>query len=113
MVGATIIGTATIKASALCFNNGVRDWFTFEYKGKSCGQVMFETKFTPAGGAKAAAGGAASHMLPATAAVGVSYMPVGAPVIYQQQPQYPQMQPPPAYPPAGYPPAGYPPQPYP
>lgn len=53
-IGATLIGQATIKASSLCINNGVRDWFTFEYKGRSVGRVLLETKFTPVGGAKAA-----------------------------------------------------------
>ena len=37
VIGAKLIGEATIKASSLCFNNGVRDWFTFEYEGKSVG----------------------------------------------------------------------------
>ena len=36
-IGATLIGSANIKASSLIINNGVRDWFTFEYKGKSIG----------------------------------------------------------------------------
>ncbi len=27
--GARLIGTLTIKASALCINNGVREWFDF------------------------------------------------------------------------------------
>lgn len=53
-IGATLIGSATIKASSLCFNNGVRDWFTFDYKGRSVGQILLETKFTPSGGAKTA-----------------------------------------------------------
>lgn len=33
VVGATEIGSAIIKASSLCINNGVRDWFTFNYQG--------------------------------------------------------------------------------
>jgi len=48
-IGATMIGQANIKASALCYNNGIRDWFTFEYLGKSVGQILLETKFTPSG----------------------------------------------------------------
>ena len=36
-IGSTLIGQATIKASSLVINNGVRDWFTVDYKGKSAG----------------------------------------------------------------------------
>ena len=31
VVGATEIGSAIIKASSFCINNGVRDWFTFTH----------------------------------------------------------------------------------
>ena len=37
VLSATLIGEATIKASSFCINNGVRDWFTFSFKGKSVG----------------------------------------------------------------------------
>lgn len=112
-VGATIIGAATIKASALCYNNGVRDWFTIEYKGRSCGQILLETKLTPAGGAKAAGTTGATHMLPATAVGAVGYQMVGMPMAVPVQAYppagfgYPQAAP--QYP--GYPPQGYPQQP--
>ena len=49
-VGATIIGQATIKASSLCINGGVRDWFTVDFRGRSAGQILIESKFTPKGG---------------------------------------------------------------
>ncbi len=52
--GATLIGAATIKASSFCINNGVRDWFTFEFKGRSVGQILMASKFTPAGASLAA-----------------------------------------------------------
>ena len=114
-VGATLIGGATIKASALCYNNGVRDWFTVEFKGRSAGQILLETKFTPAGGAKAAATGA-THLMPASGASAVGYQMVGVPVagaVGGYPPAaYPQM-PPAGYPPQAYPQPGYAPQPYP
>lgn len=47
VVGAKMIGSTNIKASALCFNNGVRDWFTFSYEGNSIGQILLSTKFVP------------------------------------------------------------------
>lgn len=38
VVGAKLIGQATIKASSFCINGGVRDYFTFTDKaGKSVG----------------------------------------------------------------------------
>jgi len=53
VVGAKIIGKATIKASSMCINGGVRDYFTMtDLHGKSVGQIMLETKFTPDGGQK-------------------------------------------------------------
>ncbi len=54
VVGAKEIGSTIIKASSLCINNGVRDWFTFFYEGKEVGQILMESKFTPKGGAAAA-----------------------------------------------------------
>ena len=81
-IGATLIGSATIKASALCINNGVRDWFTFEYKNRSVGQILLETKFTPAnGGAKAAGQQSGTMPLPYQQAGQISYQMVGAPVV--------------------------------
>lgn len=103
-IGATVIGTATIKASSLCFNNGVRDWFTFEYKGRSIGQILLETKFTPVGGAKAT-GTATAPTMPYQAAGVVGYTMVGGVAPPTGAVGYP----PAGYPPAGYPPAGYPP----
>ena len=50
IVGATEIGSAIIKASSFCINNGVRDWFTFNYQGEAIGQVLMESKFTAKGG---------------------------------------------------------------
>lgn len=51
-----------MKLSSLCINNGVRDWFSLDYKGKNAGQILIETKFTPAGGAKpAGVAGVAAH----------------------------------------------------
>ncbi|CDW71125.1 c2 domain containing protein [Stylonychia lemnae] len=43
------IGMSLIKMSSLCINNGVRDWFTINYKQKQAGQVLIETKYQPAG----------------------------------------------------------------
>jgi Ca2+-dependent lipid-binding protein len=38
VVGAKLIGQSTIKASSMCINGGVRDYFTFTDKaGKSVG----------------------------------------------------------------------------
>ena len=37
MMGSKLIGSANVKASAFCINNGVRDWFTFDFDGKSIG----------------------------------------------------------------------------
>ncbi len=50
VVGATEIGSAIIKASSFCINNGVRDWFTFNYQGEAIGQILMESKFTAKGG---------------------------------------------------------------
>ncbi|TNV75843.1 hypothetical protein FGO68_gene9817 [Halteria grandinella] len=36
-----------IKASALCMNNGVRDWFSLLYKQQQAGQILLETQFLP------------------------------------------------------------------
>lgn len=37
----------------MCINGGVRDYFTFTDKsGKSVGQILLETKFTPDAGQK-------------------------------------------------------------
>jgi Ca2+-dependent lipid-binding protein len=57
VVGAKFIGHATIKASALCINGGVREYFTItEKKGGSVGQVMLDTKFTADGATQKPAG---------------------------------------------------------
>ena len=89
-VGATIIGQATIKASSLCIKGGVRDWFTVDFRGRSAGQILIESKYTPKGGAM-------------TTAMPASYpMPQAPPIHYQPVTGgYPMPQP-------GYPPAGYP-----
>jgi hypothetical protein len=43
-----MIGQSTVKASAFVINNGVRDYFTItDIKGKSVGQILFETKYVP------------------------------------------------------------------
>ena len=51
VVGAKEIGSAFIKASSFCINNGVRDWFSIQYQGQEVGQILMESKFTPKGGA--------------------------------------------------------------
>ena len=108
-IGATIIGQATIKASSLCVNGGVRDWFTVDFRGRSAGQILIESKFTPKGGAI----GAMPVSYPMPQAVPMQYQPVpggypmpsmGYPPAGYPQPAYPQ-----AYPQPGYPPQ----QPYP
>ena len=42
-----LVGTATIKLSALCVNGGLDDWFALEYKGKSSGSIHLKGKFMP------------------------------------------------------------------
>ena len=37
VIGARPIGSAIIKGSSLCINNGVRDWFTIYFEDKSAG----------------------------------------------------------------------------
>ena len=37
VIGARSIGSAVIKGSSLCINNGVRDWFTIYFEDKSAG----------------------------------------------------------------------------
>jgi Ca2+-dependent lipid-binding protein len=37
LIGATEIGSAVIKASSLCINGGVREWFTFRYQNEDIG----------------------------------------------------------------------------
>lgn len=55
VIGANEIGSAIIKASSLCINGGVREWFTFQYEGKDIGQIMMESKYTPAAGSGSSA----------------------------------------------------------
>ena len=43
MIGATEIGSTIMKASQLCINNGVRDWFTFTFSGEEAARVFIET----------------------------------------------------------------------
>lgn len=50
VIGAKEIGSAMIKASSFCINNGVREWFTFIHDGKEVGQILMESKFTPKAG---------------------------------------------------------------
>eukprot|EP00347_Sterkiella_histriomuscorum_P008348 403345445 len=106
------IGMTLIKMSSLCINNGVRDWFSINYKTKSAGQVLLETRYIPSGGAGVGVG------------VGVQGMAGFQQPVYQQQPmmmpgqQFGQVPPMPQYqvPQGGYqaPPQGYyPPQQYP
>ena len=45
--GSRKIGQVVVKASSLCFNNGVREWFTITYKDKYAGKLLIETKFKP------------------------------------------------------------------
>eukprot|EP00347_Sterkiella_histriomuscorum_P015856 403355426 len=42
-----VVGVANIKVSSLCFNNGVKDWFTLDYKRKQAGQILLESRFFP------------------------------------------------------------------
>jgi Ca2+-dependent lipid-binding protein len=37
VIGAEEIGSSILKASSLCINNGVREWFTFTYQGTEAG----------------------------------------------------------------------------
>lgn len=47
VVGAKLIGSALIKASSFCINNGVREWFSINHEGEEVGQILIESKFTP------------------------------------------------------------------
>ena len=47
LIGAEMIGGGVMKASSLCINNGVRDWFPIEYDNDRVGDVLIETRFTP------------------------------------------------------------------
>ena len=77
VLSSSLIGMTKVKASSLCINNGVRDWFTVDYKGRSAGQVCLDTKFTPAGGAKAPG---ATVMPAGIPPVGMGYPVAMAPV---------------------------------
>eukprot|EP00347_Sterkiella_histriomuscorum_P004514 403360172 len=43
-----VVGSSNIKVSSLCFNNGIKDWFTLDYKRKVAGQILLESRFYPA-----------------------------------------------------------------
>ncbi len=47
VVGVRPIGDAIIKASALCINGGVREWFSLHYEGGDVGKILLETHFVP------------------------------------------------------------------
>lgn len=47
------VGAVQIKASALCVQNGIDEWFTITYKGKSAGQIHLKSQWTPSGGNQA------------------------------------------------------------
>jgi Ca2+-dependent lipid-binding protein len=55
LIGATQIGSTILKASSLCINNGVKDWFSFTFEGKEAARVFLETSFKPKGGIQQAA----------------------------------------------------------
>lgn len=89
VIGAKLIAQAVIKASALCYNNGVRDWFTVTYEGKDAGQILLETKFIPTHGAASGS----SHPIPMHQPVAPVIQP-GAILVQpvpQPMPQYPPM----------------------
>ena len=92
-IGAKMIGKSTIKASAFCINNGVREYFTVtDNYGKSVGQILFETKYVPDNKPPV------QGMMPTAVPVMVQPMMPAypAPQAYPAQP-YPGMAPP-AYP---------------
>jgi Ca2+-dependent lipid-binding protein len=81
VVGAKEIGSTLMKASQLCINNGVRDWFTFTYEGKEAARIYLETQFIPKGpssqpGAPVMRPGT-MPVMPAVGMVGV--IPMGVP----------------------------------
>lgn len=45
------VGSATVKISSFCVNNGVDEWFEIQYKGKKAGMLHLKSVWTPAGGA--------------------------------------------------------------
>lgn len=41
------VGSAKIKASSLCVQGGLDDWFAIQYKGKQSGQVHLAGTWKP------------------------------------------------------------------
>ena len=52
LVSSDAVGFVKVKMSALCFNEGVDDWFTLYYDNSSAGKIHFVTKFVPEGGSE-------------------------------------------------------------
>lgn len=50
MIGSKMIGEANLKASSLCINNGVRDWFKIYWEGKEVGLILLKSEYVPRGG---------------------------------------------------------------
>lgn len=44
-----IVGSATIKLSALCLPGGMDDWFEIQYRGKKAGMVHLRGEWHPSG----------------------------------------------------------------
>lgn len=42
-----LVGTATVKLSALCVNGGLDEWYQVQFKGKNCGSVHLRSHWTP------------------------------------------------------------------
>ena len=45
MMSTDMIGTAVIKLSSLCCNEGVDDWFLIQYKGRNAGKIHLRSRF--------------------------------------------------------------------
>ena len=40
------IGYVVLKYGALCFNNGINDWFNIFYENRLSGQIYLETRYS-------------------------------------------------------------------
>jgi hypothetical protein len=42
-----IVGSAVVKLSAMCINQGIDEWYQMQHLGKSCGTVHIRSHWTP------------------------------------------------------------------
>ena len=47
LTSSDLVGNCTIKASAMCVNKGLDDWWEIQFKGKSAGRVHIKTEWHP------------------------------------------------------------------